>query len=381
MKIRYLFAAPQGGILLRSGDLSRPFLIAPSQAHPFLTLRHYFDGIACFVLRDGGKPLLRSLEKSLDGSLNPEAVQEIRICSEKHGALYHLASVTCLLEDRSMTFSVSTAVTEKAKAWLKREFQILTSLTHSFGSSFLPKVYFMGEVPICASGKTDSFVMMMAEWLENYHEWHLSMNGEEQGVQVWDNMRGNRYLSRGETFQLFLHASKILTIFYDTKSFSQIYPWHHAAGDFVVKTGHGGLEVKLTTVRNYEPFMVFATDGDLNPVAAILYFFLNLILRMRLDKAKGVGEVIWAEECCVSAAVRGFFEALMIMETEGRYQLGRARDLLDLLKHFTTEELLRLYQPLTELYRKEDPGDFQVVLERLEDHADALRGSIENSHL
>ena len=45
MIIEYLFSSPEGDISLAPEDLARPFLITPSEHHPFLTLGDYFEAI------------------------------------------------------------------------------------------------------------------------------------------------------------------------------------------------------------------------------------------------------------------------------------------------------------------------------------------------
>ncbi|MCD6214526.1 MAG: hypothetical protein J7J46_06080, partial [Candidatus Desulfofervidus sp.] len=94
------------------------------------------------------------------------------------------------------------------------------------------------------------------------------------------------------------------------KTFSQIYPWHHAAGDFVANIKHNKIAVKLTTVRGYEPIVGFIKDNNINPIFALIQFFLILSLKMRLDKFDGIGEIGWLGNFCVKATVEGFFEAL-----------------------------------------------------------------------
>jgi len=43
---------------------------------------------------------------------------------------------------------------------------------------------------------------------------------------------------------------------------------------------------------------------------ALLVFFLHLSIRTRLDRADGVGEIVWAGDAAVPATVEGFFRAL-----------------------------------------------------------------------
>ena len=185
--------------------------------------------------------------------------------------------------------------------------------------------------------------------------------------------KGNRTASREEGHSIFREASRILTLYYDTKTYRQIYPWHHAAGDFVVKRAGGAAEVKLTTARNYMPLISFPKKADTNRVTALVAFLLNMTVQMRLDRIGGVGEPVWAQEEFVTPSLEGFFGALQTMKAEGRCDLGEGPDLLTLLKKFSKEELHTLYAPLMESYREEKPEDFKVVERNLgEPHLYAL---------
>lgn len=383
MKIEYLVSAPKGDIPVGPDELMRPFLITLSEPHPFLTLGDYFEAINDFILKDHGKPLISLLSKRLNKSISLDNIHEILIRSEKHGALYHLASVEIFIDRQSIRLAVNTAISEKGKAWLAHELDMVSLLDKTFGLPYLPKPYFKGEVERHDGTRKESLSMLLAEWFDDYHEWHLSMGEKEKNQQIciWDIRNGYRLASKEEGFQIFKQASKILTLFYDTQAYSQIYPWHHAAGDFVVRNRDGTVDVKLTTARNYGPVMLFLSEDSINPMASIIYFFLNLTLRIRLDKLDGVGEVVWAEEFSVRAATEGFFEALRVMEAGGRYQLGKVEDLLCLLKAFSQGELQKLFHTLLDLYQQEDPGDLSVIQAHLEGHVRQVYLIIQGLHL
>ena len=121
-------------------------------------------------------------------------------------------------------------------------------------------------------------------------------------------------------------------------------------------------------------------EEDINPLVALIYFFLNMTIKMRLDRLDGMGEAVWAEGYSVRAALEGFLEAIHIMEREGRYDLGKSEDLLVILKAFTHGELHALIHPLLEAYQEEDPGDFLVIEKNLEDHTEQLFRVIQRFH-
>jgi len=102
---------------------------------------------------------------------------------------------------------------------------------------------------------------------------------------------------------------------------------------------------------------------------------------MRLDKLDGTGEVAWAGDFSVGAAIEGFFESLRIKETQGKYHLGKVEHFIILLKAFSEEELNQLYQPLLEFYRGEDSEDFSVIKRNLESHTSSLNRVIQSFRL
>ncbi len=375
IRTKYLFSDPEGDILLSLSDLARPFLLSPTIAHPFLTLEDYFRALEEFLLQDRGEMFLNVLKERFikDGTRRPDLPLELMIRSEKHGALYHIASAEFFFKDRPpVKLAITSALSGPGKDALVREFEILRSLCGKISPAFLPEPFFLGKILAGQEeGRKESLVMFAGEWLTDYHEWHFSRSpkGEGLGVCLWDSRKGNTFLARKQVREIFRQAAMILTLYYDLWNFSQIYPWHHAAGDFVVQDLNGHISVKLVTARRYEPLTTLPVDDPASPTLALISFFLNLTLRMRLDKLDGVGEAVWAEDFVVAAAIKGFFEALRIRETKGQYG---PEDLLELLTSFTREELETLYVPLLDIYRQEDPDDFRVIRKNLSSHCNAL---------
>ena len=383
MIIKYLFSDPGGDIQTGPTDIERPFLITPKKSHPFLTLGDYFHSIESFIFRDNGRYLLPILIERFNKDITLESINEVLIRTEKHGAFYHIASVEILSDGTSVKLCVSTALTKKGKQSLAHDLETISFLDQAFEFSYLPKVYFKGDIECHSVAGAETFSMLLAEWLEDYHEWHLSMDekSKNQKIRIWDQKKGLRYASVDDSFEIFRQISKILTLYYNTGDFSQIYPWHNAAGDFIVKNRDGNIDVKLTTVRRYEPFKTSVTEDDISPMLAIVYFFLNMSLQIRLDKFDGVGDVAWADDFSVQAAIEGFFEALNIMESESRFYSGKVNEMLALLKMFDKKEIQKLIGSMTGLYQMEDPADLSVIEAHLKDHVNRLYETIQSFHL
>ncbi len=383
MITEYLFSAPKGDIPVGPDELISPFRLTPSKNHSFLTLGNYFDSIKSFILRDNGITLSRVLGGLLGERISLNSIHKILIRSEKHGVLYHVASAEFFFKGHTIKLAVSTAVSEKGKMWLDREYNVLNYLRGTFNLPYLPKPYFKGEIEQQVGADKVVMAMFITDWFEDYHEWHLSNDEDMRGqrVCIWDTKNGNRFATREESSEIFKQASKILTLYYNTQDFSQVYPWHHAAGDFVVKSKDGVIKIKLASARGYKPVMVFMSEEALNPMVSLIYFFLDLTMKMRLDKLDGVGETVWADDFSVNATTTGFFDGLLIMESEGRYNLGSVEDLLSLLKGFNGDELRKLYDSLLDLYRDKDPGDLAVIQANLDKHIRHLHHVVQRFRL
>ncbi len=369
MMVKYVFSSSEGDVPLDEKTLDRAFLLNPFEAHPFLTLRDYFQSIERFILDRA-----EDLGRTSDAPLSPDRIEGILIRSEKHGTLYDVASVEIAgCGGTRRKFAISTAFSEPRRALLLHEVETMRFLNQHFSYDYIPKVYLASEVRCSNRKGNETVVMSVSEWLEGYHEWHLT--GDQEGnraVLIWDMETGNRTASREEGQSIFREASRILTLYYDPTTYRQIHPWHHAAGDFVVKSAGGATQVKLTTARNYLPLISFPKKADTNRVTAFVAFLLNMAVQMRLDKTGGVGEPLWAQDEYVRPCLEGFFSALQTMKGEGRWVFGKGSDLLTFLKKLSSEELHGLYTPLMSSYREEKPEDFDVVQRNLEDHVSSV---------
>ena len=382
MIVKYLFSAPKGDILAGPDELASPFKITPLKEHPYLSLRDYFEAIRDFILRDRARPLVALLRDLLHTNLNLDEIYEVLIRTEKHGALYHIASIEIFSGNQPVKLSVSTAVSERGKVLLSNEFEVLDSLNRKFHLPYLPRPYSLREIPCDAGDRGESLLMLLAGWFEDYHEWHLrgEANDDDRKICIWDNKNGYWIASKKECYEIFKQIAKILTLYYDTRDFSQIYPWHHGAGDFIIKREKGQIYTRLTTVRKYEEIMSLVSDDPVNPFVAITYFFLNLTIKIRLDRLDGVGKMVWADEFSVAAAIEGFFEALCLMATENRFHLGSVDDLLALFKSFDSEDLQNIFDSLLSVYQDEDADeeDLRTIKKNLGTHVQQLYKAIQD---
>jgi hypothetical protein len=195
-------------------------------------------------------------------------------------------------------------------------------------------------------------------------------------MKLWEYGRGERLLTTKESFEIYRQAAEILTLYFDFNDFRLIYPWHHAAGDFVARIfPDNRVDVRLTTVRAYEPFLRFDENEMPQPILSLFYFLLHLTIQMRLDRIDGIGDVVWAEDCCIDATLTGFFQALE-RKNEFKECCGSLTSFQMLLKSFTKEELRKTIIRIAEQF--EQTTDYPVIQEHLRDHSDRLQITLQN---
>lgn len=362
--IKFLVASPSGDLPVDKDKYDFP-LEGDTLKTPY---RVYFDAIETFLFHETMKPLINAVTETRKKETAVKEIQEIIIRTEKHGALYHPASIEVVMRGNSVKFGLNVAVTDTGKESLKREFIVLRTLHEKFNLPYIPKPYFVYEF--------NSMVFLLEEWFEGYHEFHLSMTeGGEQLIKLWEFGKGYQYLSYEQSFEVYRQASKILTLYYDMNDFSQIYPWHHAAGDFIARIEDEKIDVRLTTARQYEPYMVFQEKEHINPVIALFFFLLNLTIKMRLDKLDGVGDTVWANDFCLEATVKGFLDGLRLKEEFNNY-FSSEQEFFNLLKSFHLEDLRTAYSPLIDLYNITD--DYPIINANFIGHVEELYTILQN---
>lgn len=230
----------------------------------------------------------------------------------KHGAFYHPAKVDVMLSDGTgPSFVLNVAVSPAGRAMLAAEAVHLEQLYRDYTRHFTPQVYHCGAGQCQGGGRLPIFA---AQWLSGFHELHRSgaLDGDSQWV-VWDTDEGHWYLTPAQTADFFRQAVCILTSLFNPYTLHVIGRWHHAAGDFVVGKHAGDIDVRLITVRRYEP-LVPLDDTDAvsleTVLDALVVFFLRTSLWMRLDRLDGVGELVWAGEKVLGPIWAGFVQGL-----------------------------------------------------------------------
>jgi len=282
-----------------------------------VTYGDYFSAVCSFLKENRFNIICSAVSKKLNQHTVPEDIEEICIFLEKHGGFYHPARVEMSLNRLNLNFVLNVAISEQGKEYIYKEYKALKRLNRDFAFSFIPQAYGIGKT--CAKGSRPEIIMFIGEWFDGYSEFHISCDNLEKlnKINIWDSEKGSRFLSLDNTMELYKQAAMVLTCYYNIETFEQIFPWHHAAGDFVIKCDNDNkLELKLITVRQYAPMFKninkeeYKDNDSVFILEAMLVFFLNLCMRMRLDRLNGVGNVVWADDVAVKGTLKGFFNGL-----------------------------------------------------------------------
>jgi hypothetical protein len=368
--VQLLATTPRGEVGLSEKSEATHLPAGPHSEEGESELRYgpYLGAVHYLLLRNNYQKILEALADRLGRGVTLEEVEAIEIRTEKHGAFYHVARAELSVSGEIVSFAVNVAVSDTAKAELERDFRLLRSLTNRYNYKFLPQVYLKGAGIYRDAGKPVRWLhMFVAEWFRDYHEFHLHRDQADGSSRMllWDLDRGSRYLSEHQCVALYRLGAKILTLYYNWNNFKQIYPWHHAAGDFVLREREGVVDLRLVTVRDYAAVVDFTSGKKAGKLLALVLFFLHLTIRMRIDRLDGVGDVVWVEDYCLEGVVPGFFEGLTEGQGGSRRGMPSPLEIHALLQNFTGEEWLQFLVELLATY------DFsQEELSLIRDHGD-----------
>lgn len=356
---------------------------SPQNTNVAFSYGDYFTAVRKFLEKDGFKGFVRALSQHLRRDVALEEIKEIRIFLEKHGEFYHPARIETALQGLSLSLVANVALSDTGKSRIQKEYRLLQKLREAFPFSYLPEVYGLDSIFI----KDDNLELQifLGEWFEGYCEFHISRDPADKThkILVWDAQRGNYFLTANQCRELYRQAATILTGYYNHQTFEQISSWHHAAGDFVIRSQHDRIDLKLISVRQYGSMFVHGQDEQTTPdipdehtlVNALLVFFLNLAIRMRLDRLDGVGKMVWADTIAVGPTLQGVLDALTLKPPVGRLKVPLADGFREHLRACTRKELYELNQFLVDTYPL-GSADVPVIKKHLKEHVDDLYSAI-----
>ena len=335
------------------------------------TYGDYFEASAAFITKNNCEVILTALS-CMDKTIRLEKINEIKISLEKHGSLYHPSKVEAVTANSVNPFVLNVAVSKAGIECIHKEFLTLKKLNSEFSNSFIPAVYgqddFIGRENL-------QIGMFLGEWFEGYSEFHISRDpydGKEK-ILIWDNLNGNRFISEDKAIEIYRQASMIMTCFYNVHTFEQIFPWHHAAGDFVVKESGNNLDVKLITVRQYASMLatdVQTKDSDIM-FEGLLIFLVALSIRMRLDRFDGTGDIVWADGLSVEGTITGFNEGINKKIRSGVISNIFFDEFRLYLKSISRNEFFELSKSIVNSFNQSAP-DIPVISRNLDKHAGEL---------
>jgi len=332
-----------------------------------ITYRDYFEAIGRAIV-NRRKSFRKALSKrSAHAGVR---IERVEIWPEKHGSDYHPARIRAITSCGAFSFVMNVAFTHRGRERLPGEFRTLRYLSRRFPHRFVPEVYFMcSELCGAKAHAHPAATMFLAEWLEGYYEFHLSRSGggDSNRLMLWNTGQGHTPVSETDSEEIFRQAACLLTTCYDVRTFREVFPWHHASGDFVAGTQGGNIRVKLIAARQYAPRPVFEKDSPENGMTALLAFFANLTVRMRLDRIDGVGEVTWAGGHCLDATIRGFLDALSNKAEQRKCSRTLPDDFRRTVRAMSPAELAEFFGLVADSYHEGAP-DVPVIRANLVDH-------------
>jgi hypothetical protein len=341
----------------------------------------YFEAARSFLEADGFAVIIRAASRQLDRDVKASEIGEIRICLEKHGEFYHPSCIETFVDQKKLCFVLNVAATATGRRFIEREYHLLTRLTNEQPLQYLPRVYGFSRI---AEPGGKNFAMFLGQWFDGYHEFHISIDpvDKKPKIRIWDDARGRFFLSAEQTQALYAQAAHILTAYYNLESFEQVFSWHHAAGDFIAMIEKEKLQLKLITVRRYTAIFEDQKDSQIVPgdpwqiLQALLIFFLNLSIHMRLDRIDGIGEMVWSDSIAVDATLTGFLGALSIKPDVPSLPDSPLACFIAYLASCTRHELLDLTEAMINRFNPKMPG-LPVVRENWHDHVEILYRSIQ----
>ena len=311
-----------------------------------ITHGNYFQAIRDYLQGEGQDHVRKALMVRYPLCADEFHGETLEIILEKHGEFYHPARILVPCKDGVLSLVLNVAVTPHGRTWMASEINALNSVAGRLPPDGVPAVYGLATVP---GANHAPLSMFLADWFEGFHEFHLSIDPQKgrQGMVVWDTTTAPFYLSDRQQAAVYRRAAFLLTRAFNPHTTEQIYPWHHASGDFVLRVKDDALDLRLITVRQYAP-TIGDRNGELEAEArltALLVFFFNLTIRNRLDRLDGTGPPAWADAIAVPETIRGFFDAL---DEDQSIEVKR------LLDAYALDEVMELLSLVAERYQLMD---------------------------
>lgn len=331
-----------------------------------ITIGDYFSASCKVLSQNECSILLTGLEAILKRPVSKDHVCRVLIFLEKHGAFYHPLKIRVELTDsQSLVFVLNGAVSTLGLSLIETEYFLISRLNKAFSKQYLPHVFGLNFVET-NHGRIGFF---LGEWFEGYKEFHVTDAQDQRQIVIWESDGRCRYLPGKTALPIYQETARILTYYYNIETFEQIFPWHHAAGDFIVQQSDGRFHIRLITVRGYSPLTEFGSgkeDKKSYILPSLLFFFFNLTIRMRLDRLDGTGKTVLLEDEVIGATIKGFLTALD--EKSKEYDYGDLKLIfIDFVKEWNPDQMKAIMATIQDSCDT-DVTENQLILENLEIH-------------
>ncbi len=336
----------------------------------------YFLACAEFLSRNDFGLLIKGAAVLLEKKINDDRILRIDLNLEKHGAFYHPVNVTVIFPDNlKRSFVLNGAVSESGLSLIEDEYHRLLELNKSVTKQFIPSVFDVGFV----RSEKGLFGFFLGEWFEGYKEFHITKVNRGKKIAIWESDGSCSYISSQDAYPVYKEIAYILTQFYDVESFKQIFPWHHAAGDFVVKLDGDDIQVRLITIRGYSAITEFTdniSEKKTFILPSLLFFFLYMTIQMRLDRLDGTGRSEILPEEINHVTTRGFLDALE--EKSDQYDYGNIKTaFIDFFKQFDPEQLKGIIRNILKS-SSPHPSEIPLINDNLTSHCHSLDSIFKN---
>lgn len=341
-----------------------------------ITIGDYFSAVCQFLSENDFLILKTGFELVFKKHVLTDQIDRIFVSLEKHGAFYHPLKIQVAVNEIQVcSFALNGAVSRPGLALIENEYHFISSLNKACSKNYLPKVFGIDFI------KTDKgrIGFFLGEWFDGYKEFHVTEDQDRKQIAIWESDGCCHYISETDSLEIYHEISRILTYYYDLETFDQIFPWHHAAGDFVVKQEEGNIHVRLITVRGYAPLMEPGdgqTDKNIHILPSLLFFFLNLTLRMRLDRLNGIGKIVMLDPRVIEATIKGFLQALDEKSTGCGYPDLRSV-FIEFFRQFSRGQIMQIMGNILESYHPE-PSEINLLEQNFESHCRLLHSIFEN---
>jgi hypothetical protein len=355
----------------------------PDGAAP--TYGAYFRSLEEALGEDRCRPLRDALLRLTGAPPGPADIEAVVIQLLKHGHFYHPSKVTVRAAGTPHRLALNVALSADGIDLLPRETAALRRLAEQGDGLGVPRVLAQGVCAPARSADRPPGMWFLSPWYDDFHEFHLTRQPDGRlAVGVWDGAPDPPLLSADQTARLLEGAARRLTAAVNPHTLAHIFPWHHAAGDFVVRldrSGHPAL--RLVTVREYQPLLP-PPEAEVDAEASLerlLYALALLVvqaaLRLRVDRLDGVGEVALHPVAVVAPICRGLLDGLVRMRR--RWQLPAELDgvLADYLGTLSPAQIQDLNHELQGGFAPGSP-ERAACAPHLEAHAEALHTCLQS---